>query len=648
MKKITCLLLALCLLASSLLAGCNPAVTPAPDTEETTSSSDTVHGTVTEDTEAETPTGTEDETEYDDPALKLDHLTIGGVDISEYTVVVPETPATYDLQAAEFLVRFIGEATGVTLRQTTDAESSTHMILVGTTAHDTDAVKAARAEVTDDGYAMLMDNGSLYITSNIPRGTIYGVYDFLEKYVGVYLYAGVQHYPEQSGLTRTELYDIKENLRVEVPADLRTVFNPAFSDRHSTWARAQLAQGTYPQWNAWNFTDEGMGIDAYEPGFCHTIGYLAETGASIGSQPCLTDENIYQTVLKNVRWILEKYPDTRFFEISQNDAYGGDYGCQCETCMAVVAEEESYSGPWVRFVNRIANEIKDDFPNVTVTTLAYMFTQKPPKHVKPAENVGVRLCSSNACLAHALTDPNCPRNVEFSEYIQAWSEICDTLLIWHYGAYFLDTDSGGCNSVGPNLRVILQDAKFFKEHNVRSVFVEGKEAATQTANSMEMGELRSYLWGKVLWNPDMTQEEFDGYLNGFLDFYYGDAGQLIMQYQDKLNDSLYDNSKYNSFMTGHTVVLADYRSLIHMYDRDGNLSIAFVRELDAIWREIDALDTLSDLQRFHTDCASLQFYSAAMDIARGIYNSTKDEELNKMVLEYRNRRETLRKRCGVN
>jgi hypothetical protein len=313
-----------------------------------------------------------------------------------------------------------------------------------------------------------------------------------------------------------------------------------------------------------------------------------------------------------------------------------------------VAEEESYSGPWIRFVNRIANEIKDDFPNVTVTTLAYMFTQKPPKHVKPAENVGVRLCSSNACLAHALTDPDCPRNVEFSEYIKAWSEICDTLLIWHYGAYFLAPDTGESNSVGPNLRVILQDAKFFKAHNVRSVFVEGKEAATQTANSMEMGELRSYLWGKVLWNPDMTQEEFDGYLNGFLDFYYGDAGRLIMQYQDKLNESLFDNSAHSSYMTGHTFVLADYRSLMHMYDRDGNLSAAFLLELDAIWREIDALDTLSELQRFHTDCASLQFYNAGMEIAKTISSANQDNDLKKLAYEYRVKRETLKKRCGVN
>lgn len=641
-KRIICAFLASLMLCISLTA-----CTAGGGNDGTASTDPAASADVTTEAPGGATSETDAGTEYDDPDLKLDHLTIGGTDISEFTVVVAAAPEKFDVQAAEYLVRFIGEATGVTLRQTTDAESFEHMILVGRTAHDTEAVKAARAEVKDDGYAMMTDNGNLYITSNIPRGTINGVYDFLEKYVGVYLYVGIQHYPEASGLSKKEHYEIKENLRSQIPADLRIVYNPAFSDRHTTWARAQLAQGTYPQWNAWNFTDDGMGVDAFEPGFVHTIGYLSETGSSIGKQPCLTDEKTFQTVLKNTRWILEKYPETRYFEISQNDAYEGDYGCQCEKCMAVAAEEESYSGLWIRFVNRVANEFKDEFPNVTFTTLAYTFTQKPPKYARPAENVGVRLCSSNACLAHALTDPDCPRNVEFSNYIKGWSQICDKLLIWHYGAYFFSPDNGSCNSVGPNIRVILEDAKFFKANNVRSVFVEGKESATSNANSMEMGELRSYLWGKVLWNPDMTAEEFDDYLYGFLDYYYGDAGRLIMKYQDTLNDSLFDNSKYSQYMTGHTVVLADYRSLMHMYDKEGNLSLAFIDELDAIWKEINALETLDEYRRFHTCCAGMQFYSAAAEITNFISTKTKDTSLKTRVNEYRRTCKKIKNLCGA-
>ena len=145
----------------------------------------------------------------------------------------------------------------------------------------------------------------------------------------------------------------------------------------------------------------------------------------------------------------------------------------------------------------------------------------------------------------------------------------------------------------------------------------------------------------------MTAEEFDNYLYGFLDYYYGDAGRLIMKYQDTLNDSLFDNSKYSQYMTGHTVVLADYRSLMHMYDKEGNLSLAFVDELDAIWKEINALETLDEYQRFHTCCAGMQFYSAAAEITNFISTKTKDTSLKTRVNEYRRTCKKIKNLCGA-
>ena len=285
MKKAICLIMIFCLLASSLLVGCSPAADPTQGTEST-ASADTVPVTQNDETE----------TEYDDPALKLDHLTIGGVDISEFTVVIPAQPAAYDEKAAEFIIRFVGEATGVTLPRITDAESAEHMILIGTTAHDTDAVRAARAEVTDDGYAMLVDGGHLYITGSHYAGTMNGTYDFLEKYVGWRLY-GVNTYPEQ-----TELYEIKETVRVDIPVDLRTVYNPALIVRRTNWTAFHECDAVFPLWNGFNPDQHEhlLGV--------HTIGRLSETGGYMSPQPCLTDENIYQTVLKNVRAELAECP----------------------------------------------------------------------------------------------------------------------------------------------------------------------------------------------------------------------------------------------------------------------------------------------------------------------------------------------------
>ena len=614
------------LLASALLlAGC----TSAPATPDDTTA-DTPTGTV--DSTAE-QTDTEAETEYDDPALALDHLTIGGVDISEYTIVVSAQPAPFDEKAAELLIRFISEATGVTLKKITDAESAEHMILIGTTAHDTDAVKAVRAEVTDDGYALFVENGHLYITGSHYAGTMNGTYDFLEKYVGWQLY-GVNTYPEE-----TELYEIKENVRVDVPADLRTVYNPALMVRMTNWRAFHECDAVFPLWNGFNPDQHEhlLGV--------HTIGKLAETGGYMSPQPCLTDENIYQTVLKTVRAQLAANPNATYISVSQNDSYD-DNGCHCENCMAVINEEGSASGVWVRFVNRLANDIKDEYPNVLIETLAYLYTQKPPRHVKPAENVAIRLCASNACFAHALTDPDCPRNVEFSEYIKGWSEICDHLLIWDYsGNYAIDGDCGHRNTLGPNLRVMYDNVQFYLAHDVKYIYAEGKQHGDNQL-SLEQGELRTYLWGRIMWNPTMSREEFDGYMNDFMRYYYGDAAPLILQYFDTMNNSLLTDVEKNEFLTGHTAPFTDSRTFFQRYDENGKVSTALVDELSAIWNQIDALDTLTDAQRLHTDCVKVQFYNAAADMYEQVAADTKNRNLREVAKEYENMAKEIMRRAG--
>ena len=514
------------------------------------------------------------------------------------------------------------------------------MILIGTTAHDTEAVSSARAEIIEDGYAVVVDGGSLYITGALDRGTLFGVYDFLEKYVGVRLY-GVEKDEAQSTDTLTEMYEIQENLRVDIPTDLRTVYSSAFINRYSYWYLPLQSHTVYPFWNYDNHTEIG-----YAPDGGHTIGILSETGDPMSPQPCLTSETIYQTVLKNVRANLAAYPNARYVCVAQNDGPLDGHGCQCKNCLAIEAEEESPSGPWIRFVNRLAADIQDEYSNVMVETYAYGYTEKPPKVTKPAANVAVRLCESSVCYAHALNDPNCSRNVTFSSHIKGWAEICDHLMIWSYTANFLTWDNGSRNGFGPDIRLILQNVQFYKENNVKAFFLEGKSMPT-IPYSTELGELRAYLWGKALWNPDMTQEEFDAYLNDFMNYYYGDAAPLIREYLNTVYDSLVDNSQYDECMTGHTSYMTDYRSFFHFYDAEGNPSSAFIEKTAAIWTKINALETLTPQQKLHVECASVHFYDAAAEGLRYLANETKDSQYNTLAREYRSILNELTKRLGL-
>jgi hypothetical protein len=63
-------------------------------------------------------------------------------------------------------------------------------------------------------------------------------------------------------------------------------------------------------------------------------------------------------------------------QISQND--NQNY-CKSPAEMRIIEEEGTPMGPMLRAVNAIAKAIKPKYPRVAVDTLAYQYTQAPPK-----------------------------------------------------------------------------------------------------------------------------------------------------------------------------------------------------------------------------------------------------------------------------
>ena len=84
------------------------------------------------------------------------------------------------------------------------------------------------------------------------------------------------------------------------------------------------------------------------------------------------------------------------------------------------------SGPLIEGVNKVAADIHKEYPNFLVETLAYQYTRKPPKTVKPADNVLVRLCSIEADFAIRW------RNEDFGGDLQSWGKIAKNLFVWNY------------------------------------------------------------------------------------------------------------------------------------------------------------------------------------------------------------------------
>jgi len=111
--------------------------------------------------------------------------------------------------------------------------------------------------------------------------------------------------------------------------------------------------------------------------------------------------------------------------------------------MAVDLAEGSHAGTMLRFVNSIADAVKEaGFTDVKIDTFAYQYTRTAPKITVPRENVIVRLCTIEDCYAHSFADEECVLNSLLTKNFDSWAAICDNIYAWDYTTDY-------CNYLGP-------------------------------------------------------------------------------------------------------------------------------------------------------------------------------------------------------
>ena len=436
--------------------------------------------------------------------------------IADYRIIFPEENTTeQEVAAAGVLVNTLREISGEPFPG-----------MRGTPTGDKEIIVKSVDSYGADGYAIRGEGESIIIEGG-KRGLLYGAYKFLEKYFGCRWYT--------SGLI---VIPKGEAAIAEVEDEQYT---PAMEYREMDWL--SRSDETYSVANGLNgniyrtLPENLGGTFGYNGSFAHTIinqflkpdeffeahpawyAWREDQKARVPKQLCLTNPEVLDEMIREVRELLENGNGQPIISVTQDD--NQDY-CQCAQCKAVDEEEGSHAGTMIRFVNAIADDIKDDYPDAIIDTFAYQYTRTPPKHVKPLPNVIVRLCSIECCFAHPLDAKGCSYNEAFAKDIKAWSEICARLYIWDY-----TTNYGHFNCIFPNFGVLQENMRFFAAHNVRGVYEEGNY--TSGESNSEFAELRGYLLARLLFNPDI---DYDAEMNGFLKAYYGGGWQYMREFID--------------------------------------------------------------------------------------------------------------------
>ena len=522
MKKFLALLLTVVIAFS--IVSCNTPQTPQETTPDTTTPETTTPEVTTP--PVTTPGNEDVDVPYDGPDITADG-------VLKRASITTTGSTESELYAAEELAKYLS----MKKIEVKDGAFPITLSIDETLENDAFVITAT---LSGDGAGMSIVGGN-------ERGVLYGVYKFLEELGGVRYFT-----PDLETVPTTDL-TLNEGVVLE--------YTPFFEDRRLNWNSVRtetdwcLKQGV-------NGHDGEMsakygGKNVYGSGlFVHTLGLLNEDTSdenpSDNPNPCLTSEEVYQTVLKNLRARLAENPTVDIVSVSQND--NNNY-CKCENCVASYAyytyhtgdiNDENYikncaekggaAGNMLEFVNRIAEELEDEYPDLVIDTLAYNYTQAPPKNIVPRENVCIRVCSIRVCFMHPMTV--CPehkgpngnqwtRTKLFMNDFLNWGKICDRIYVWDYTTnfrYYIAPFS--------NFGAIRENMKFYHENGVRGMFPQGNSQSI----SGEFGELRAYLLAKLMWNPYMSQEEYSRHMNEFLKAYYGAGWVYIRQFIDKTTE----------------------------------------------------------------------------------------------------------------
>lgn len=429
-------------------------------------------------------------------------------------VAADASPA--ERHAADELAHWLGEMARVTIPVQTTAETlPENAIVVGRGAAAKSLAPDLAWNVLGDEEAIVRTIGArTLVTGGRPRGTLYAAYRLLGRLGCRWWTPWAQTIPHRDVLT--------------LPKDDRDE-RPAFESRDAFWYPAfdgdwAVRNGTNGQ--ASNLDEARGGKLLYAGGFVHTFYPLVPPATYFASHPewyslidgkrvagnaqlCTTNPELREFIVAQVRALLRANPEARIVSVSQNDCFNP---CQCDRCQALAKAEGSEAGPMIALANYVAEHIEKEFPNVAVDTLAYQYTRKAPKTLRPRPNVIVRLCSIECDFAHPLTAPS---NAAFAADLRDWSRLTHRLYVWNY-----DTNFAHYPQPNPNTFVIGPNERFFHENGVRGLFEQG----AYQSNGGEMAELRAWLQARLLWDPEQDDRKL---IDEFLQGYYGRAAAPI-------------------------------------------------------------------------------------------------------------------------
>jgi len=200
---------------------------------------------------------------------------------------------------------------------------------------------------------------------------------------------------------------------------------------------------------------------------------------------------------------------------------------------AGVPKELSISEEWFQFVNKVAEEVTKDYPDVIISTNGYANRDLPPEGVSLHPNLSVMYAAIWADTLHAFDNPRSWHGALQGHIIKRWCELNKRVFIYNYN----EVNLVSLQTPVPTVRKLADNLPLLKKWGLMGFMDEARNAY------MEHGITTRYTRARIYWDANL---DVNALLGDYFQKWYGKAAPPAQAFWKAIDDCI-----ENTPMLGH-------------------------------------------------------------------------------------------------
>ena len=484
-------------------------------------------------------------------------------------LVTGKSPSRLEKIAAEELQFFYQKIYGrkLTVIPESQAKGKSVIYLGNTSFAKTTGVDSSKADREE--WILRTAGTNLIISGGVPAGTLYGIYEVLER-LGVAFIAPdetviptdkpdfpVFNEKRKPAFEGRLIYDAIHNHLLRVKA------SKAEKERYVKWILRNRINGCatrslpplyvggmyniphYPYHNLCDYVPRSLFEKHPEYFQMDEMGRRVKPKSDrMSGSLCMTNADVRRITLESLRKKIQsdrkKYPKEDWpyvYDISTLDNTG--YICRCPECKKLISSDGSETELLLDYINFVAKNIRKEYPEIIIRTFG---SKQPPRKILPEKNVLIQI-DDDFSRRSPFYPTESTLNSWYKKYYSSWKKSAKLLMMWDYW------NLGGRSYFNPPrmetvFDTIKPDFKFFLKNKVRAMFIEASLDGNSPQNFML---LNYFAASRLMVNPDADAEKLaDTFFKG----YFGPAAKMMKNYFDIIRAGIKKQKQVNSTSCG--------------------------------------------------------------------------------------------------